>query len=376
MTTYPNIGLTLPTRGPTGSGHWADTDDANTALLDAHNHQNGKGLPINSAALAIDGDVSFSSLWAVTNMQRVSFAAVTALSANNKSIFVSSADNELYWRTNTGANVKLTSGSTLNVGAFVGGIGGDYTSVGAQLNFDDGGKRYTLKEGTADSNGWAKIACGGIRLAEFNTTETLYVEQLAPAALAGTYTMTWPTALPANAQAVQIDNAGQFSFSNTFAQLVTFTLGATAAANQHITVSGTGEFKHGTRTVSFTGTQFIVQSGTAVYTTAGDISSTAACVLIAAIPLHVGERITAITATFDSGTGTVDVTDFHVDKIVANGTATSLGSTTVSNIGTPTTTTIDLTDTTLAANESFIVSVSINATGCNIRNVNVSYTHP
>jgi hypothetical protein len=153
--------------------------------------------------------------------------------------------------------------------------------------------------------------------------------------------------------------------------------GITLPANQHLSISGTGEYKHtSTRTLSFTGTAFSVQAGTATIDLTGTINSTALCVLIAGIPLHVGDRITSISVTFDSATGTVDVTDFHVSRITANGAATSLGSTTVSNIGAPTTTTIDLTDTTLAANESFIISISINATGCSVRNVNVSYTHP
>src|SRR5256885_15844502 len=146
MTTLPNMGLILPTRGAPGSGHWADTVDADLALMDAHNHQSGRGLPINSAALAIDGDVSFGSLWAVTNMQRVSFAAVTALAANNKSLFVSLADNELYWRSNAGSNVKLTAANALNVAAFVGGIGGVFISVSEGGNYHDGHKLDTVKE--------------------------------------------------------------------------------------------------------------------------------------------------------------------------------------------------------------------------------------
>src|SRR5256885_6466039 len=170
MTTLPNMGLILPTRGAPGSGHWADTVDADLALMDAHNHQSGRGLPINSAALAIDGDVSFGSLWAVTNMQRVSFAAVTALAANNKSLFVSLADNELYWRSNAGSNVKLTAANALNVAAFVGGIGGDYTSVSAAENYDDANKRYTFKQGGGSN--WAKLQGGGVRLRRVRTAPT------------------------------------------------------------------------------------------------------------------------------------------------------------------------------------------------------------
>jgi hypothetical protein len=128
------------------------------------------------------------------------------------------------------------------------------------------------------------------------------------------------------------------------------------------------------RTGSLAGVDFIVQSGTASYNTTGDIASTASCVLIASIPLRVGDTIKSVSVVFDSATGTVDVTDFHVDRIALNGTATGLGSTTVNNIGAPTPTSIDLADTTLAVNQSFIVSISINATGCSVRSFQYTYS--
>src|SRR4051812_37040389 len=200
MTTYPNLSLELPARGPTGSGHWSDVLDGNFQRIDSHDHQPGKGLRIRSLALNIDGDVSFGSSWAVAALNRASFSAVAPPTVN-RSVFVSDGTggltaNELYWRSNAGAQVKLTSGSTLNVAAFVGGIGGDYQEVAAVEAYDDAAKRYTFKEGTAESNGWAKLQAGTLRLSEFNTTETVFVEQACPAALASSYTMTWPTALP------------------------------------------------------------------------------------------------------------------------------------------------------------------------------------
>lgn len=157
---------------------------------------------------------------------------------------------------------------------------------------------------------------------------------------------------------------------------ITFAVGLVMGANQNITLSGTGDLKHGDRVLSFSGTMFVAQSGTVTFQLSGGITSAASCILLGDIPLRIGDRIKAITVTFDSVTGTVDVTDFHVDRITANGTATSLGSTTVSNIGAPTTTTIDLTDTTLATNESFLITIAINATGCTTRNVNVTYDRP
>lgn len=247
MTTYPNLGLTLPTRGVSGAGVWDDVLDGDIALIDAHDHSSGKGLRITPSAIDINADLPFSSLYAPTQLHRVSFSAIAAgalTGSHNKSLFVSDGTSglsagELYWRNSSGNNVKLTSGNTLNVAGFVGGIGGDYQSVGARLNFDDSAKRYTLQNGTADSFGWARVAAGGLRLFEFNTTESVHVEQLCPAGLASTYQMTWPTALP-GAQAVQqISSAGQIIWSNTITGAVTISAGGAAITGNS---SVTGNF--------------------------------------------------------------------------------------------------------------------------------------
>ena len=234
MTVLPNMGITLPTRGPAGAGLWEDTIDANYALEDAHDHSTGKGVRVPSAGLNINADIPFSSLYAPTQLHRVSFSSIAGgalTGSHNKSLFVSDGTgglsaNELYWRTNAGNNVKVTSGSSLNI-SLAGAIGGDYSSVGAQLNYDDTGKRYTLSEGTVDSNRWARLACGPLRLFEFNTTDIVYVEQVAPAALASSYTVTWPTAAPGATSLVQMDSGGVLTASNTVANALTFSVAPT-----------------------------------------------------------------------------------------------------------------------------------------------------
>jgi hypothetical protein len=256
MTTLPNMGLILPTRGPSGAGVWDDTLDENLGLADAHDHSSGKGVRIKTAGISIDADLSFGSLYGPTNLHRITFASIVALGANNKSLFVNTADNELYWRSNAGANVKLTSGSTLNVAAFTGGIGGDYAAVGAEVAYEDANDRYTLKQ---QGGVWARIASGELRLSETGTSESVFAGISVPAALASSYTLTLPLTLPASTNIVQMTSAGVMSASNTisvaiaaasasFSGLVTANAGLTAAVNTHVTVSGTGEFKHGSFT--------------------------------------------------------------------------------------------------------------------------------
>lgn len=360
MTTLPNLGIVLPTRGAPGSGHWADTTDANYQLLDAHNHQSGKGLPINSAAISVDGDISFGSSWAITNMQRVSFASVTALSANNLSLFVSG--NELRWRSSSGTNVQLTNGNSLNVSAFVGGIGGDYTSVAAAENYDDSAKRYTFKQGGGSL--WAKLQSGGLRLVEFSTSETLFVEQLAPAALASSYGVTWPTALPGSTTLVQVDNTGQISFSNTL------------ATDANLVLQGTGDVKHGNYTLTLAAVIGALSSGTFTIATDGSVTSTASGAWNIPVPLKQGDRVQSATiAGFGDGAVDVVVDVKYIGKTAGSSTKAT---TTITNA------TAGWTDypatagspVALAAGEVCVITVTPNATGFAFNNIRVVYDRP
>lgn len=315
--TLPNMGLV---QGAPGSdvGTWGALLNTDLATIDAHNHGPGSGARVPTAGLNINGDLSFSSLYGITNMQRVSFAAVAALSSNNRSLFVSSADQELYWRTNSGTNVKLTSGTALNVSAFAGGIGGDYTAVSAALNFDDAGLRYTFRKGGGLN--WARIATGEVRIFETDTTDTAFVGIAAPAALAGSYSITLPTALPGSTQLVQMSSAGVMSFSNTgigastFSGLITASAGVTAAANQHVTVSGTGEYKHGTRAINISAQAFSPGnnfSSASIFlnpsTSSWNMNVAPNDILGASVPLKTGDRVVALNWVYDKNTSAANM---------------------------------------------------------------------
>lgn len=194
MPTLPNMGLITPTLGA-DRGTWDDKINAMFALVDEHDHTSGQGVQIPVAGLDIDADFAMGGN-AVTGLGSLAFDAVTALSAGSKRLFVSSSDNELYWRTNGGTNVKLTSGSSINA-SLIGGIGGDYASVGAEVAFNDADQVYTFKDQSSPSKKWARVASGPVRIYENDTTESVYVEQIVSNALASSYTITWPAALPA-----------------------------------------------------------------------------------------------------------------------------------------------------------------------------------
>lgn len=236
MPTLPNMGLITPTLGA-DKGVWDDKINAMAGQIDAHDHTAGKGLKITPAAMTINADLPFGGN-AATGLGKVAFTAVTALAAGLTTLFVNTADGELYWRTAGGANVKLTAGSSINT-TLVGGIVGDYTSVGAEVAFDDANDRYTFKQ-QGSPHTWAVMASGEVRIYETGTSESVYVGQKAPAALAASYAVTWPLALPAAAQPLVSAADGTLSFGQAFALNV----------DQSITISGTATYKHGTKTIN------------------------------------------------------------------------------------------------------------------------------
>ena len=372
MTTLPNSGMQLPIRGAPGSGTWDDTIDANYQILDVHDHTVGKFPRVPTAGLNINADLPFSALYAPTQFHRVQFSTIAGAAltnANNLSLFVSDgtgglAANELYYRTSAGNNVRIINGSSLNVSAFVGGIGGDYQSVGAQLNYDDAGKRYTFKEGTGDSNGWARLAAGSLRLIEFNTTESVYVGQSAPAALAASYDMTWPTALPAATGLVQIDNTGQISVAS----------GNALPANQSITVSGTGLYKHGTQTLLLPLKGILSgASPSAVAITAG--ATDPACVPFV---LPVGARILRTRAIItDNVTGP---TTLKVGLMTWDGNTASASNFGTVSAGTGALQTVQsaaMTVTTVTGSDYYVeVTVNAGAAACSIKSIEVDYDQP
>lgn len=382
MPTLPNTGVITPTLGG-DAGTWDDKNNAAWGNYDEHDHTTGNGVRITTAAINIDADLTFGGIYAPTNLHRLTFASIVALSSNNKSLFVNTADNELYWRSNAGTNVKLTAGNALNVAAFTGGFGSGYTSASAAADYDDSTEQYTFKQ-SAGGN-WSRLGVGGIRLYEFGTSETLRVGLLAPAALASSYDITLPSAPPASTQLVQMSSSGDVSVSNTVANTVTFSSlitassGITCGSNQNVTISGTGEIKHGDRVLSTSALMGNVDGNAGwVANTAGSmLAGLNSGILYVPLTLKVGDRIKSVSYLI-SGSGT---SDLGVSVVVLSSSMgqTVIGTTTHTNIPIPpwTTGTINVTDTTLGTNESAFISFAPDANGgAHVASILVTYDRP
>lgn len=299
MPTLPNMGLITPTLGG-DPGVWDDKINAMAGVIDGHDHTNGKGLRITPPAMNINADLSFGGNGA-TALGRAAFTPVAALASGATTLFVNTADGELYWRTAGGTNVKLTAGSSINT-SLVGGIVGDYTAVSAQVAYDSANTRYTFK-GASPNLYWAIMASGEVRAYPSGTNSNFYVGQKANAALAASYSVTWPLAIPGGqAQPCFVDSTGTMTFG--------------VPTNTDIVVSGTGTLKHGVKTTIIPVLQILahVQAGSANQQNAPAIPGTSLGnnsivyypLALAALPTHA--RIVNISLYFTAAADRNDCT--------------------------------------------------------------------
>lgn len=378
MPTTPNMGLALPTEDGS-SGTW-DTI-LNAALgatgdgIDGHDHTTGKGVQIPSAALGINADVSWAG-FSITNAKAFDFVPVAASSVAllSSALFVSSADNNLYFRNSLGTNVKIIDGSTLNI-SIVGGIGGDYSSIGALLDYDDASDSYRFRqEAVTGVRQYAKIRSGDLALFQYAAASgaavpTSAVTLKSPAALAAPYSVTFPAAVPAAATVMMMSASGDVTVPQTDVTLP-------SACN--VVLSGAGSYKHGTKTVAMAleATRANVSAGT-VSTTGGSPGSTLGNNTTAYWQLPVlppGARVKGIAVWFPDTTSRTDATCALYQTSSADPALrafTSTGVTIGSNSGTAKK--IAATSLTPSGSQTYWLQVSNSATTPAISAITVDY---
>lgn len=330
--TLPNTGITLPELGA-DPGEWDDILNTCWETFDEHDHTPGNGVQIPIAGIDIDDDLDLNGEF-LLRVGRVELSEVALPASGASFLFASSTDHELYWRTSGGVNLQLTSGAGLNV-SLIGGIAGDYATVGAEIAYDDANKRYTFKQ-PGSPKPWARIATGDVRLYEYNTTENVYVALKVPAGLAAPIDITMPLVLPAAAAWVQMSAAGELSANNVMLSPVffqgiaefdadvtmdanlqvlgvidaaTFDGDVTLTVDNDITLSGTGYVKHGDRTYvkAFTTPNDFLPAGGAVSAAGiGTAGVTIAAGATTRIPLMVArhERLKSVTVV-STGAGNI-----------------------------------------------------------------------
>lgn len=147
------------------------------------------------------------------------------------------------WYVSPAGAVQITAGAALNA-ASVGGIGGDYTTVGALASFDDLSDAYWFQQQSgAGVRQYARVRSGDLELFEYKAAPTAgpipttRVRLASPASLAASYQVTFPAAVPSTQLAVQMTSAGTLVANNTFPNAINITGGG-------LNLTGGGLFTH------------------------------------------------------------------------------------------------------------------------------------
>lgn len=307
------MGLIMPEENG-DDGVWDTLINDAADAIDAHNHTSGNGARVPSTGININADLECNG-WYITELGAIQLNSVSLLAAGTNDLFATAGN--LYWRNGSGTNVQITSGSTINAAA-IGGIVGDYASVGAEVAFTDSTDTYTFKQQTgAGVKQYARGAFGSVDLYEFKANPTAGVPTTrvrlsSPAALAGSYEITMPAALPGSTVPLQISSAGVVTASNTFVNPPLFT----TAKDRVLDLGSPVMTGTAARSASTSGTRVNLGTGGVCYIQ---------------VPHNAGEIITTVTIYGDAqsiGSITAELYEYEAGAgttLVASGNNTDIG---------------------------------------------------
>lgn len=206
---------------------WGTITNTWGSLVEQHDHTSGKGSLIPAAALNINADISWAS-HAITAAKTITFVPVTAASmaSYSNAFYVDAANSNLWWRNSSGTAVQITAAGQLNLSA-VGGILGDYAAVSAAEIFTDATHSFGFfQQLGASVRQYAKIFSGDLSLFEFKVNPTAGVPTNAvtlksPSALAASYSMTLPVAVPGFVMPITSDVGGNLGYATTYGAAIT-----------------------------------------------------------------------------------------------------------------------------------------------------------
>lgn len=204
-TTTPNMGLILPVPSSEPGPQYAEQLVTALETIDTHNHTSNSGVRIPISAITIDSDLNFNShnATAIRSVRLSNNSAVLATPLDLNCVY--SVAGDLWYNTNSGTPIQITSGNAINVSS-IRGIGGDYlTSTTADIYYTASTKTFAF---WADTSLFADIDCGGIVVHQTAVPSAPGVSLLAPVGLGASYSLTLPSALPSPTRYLTLDSSG------------------------------------------------------------------------------------------------------------------------------------------------------------------------
>lgn len=210
--TSPNMGLTEPTPGIGGTPgpEWASILNSDLEIIDAHSHAPGSGVPINSAAIAINADLPFNDFSAISLLS-AQFTSQTVNPSMTSGVFVK--DGELTYIDDLGQVVQITINGSVN--AATGSISGlapynDGVARTPSAVFSGVSKSFTW---SYDSSRTARMASADLLVYPYDATSIFAnsVTIKSPTALAASYSLTLPLAVATQANVISMSTGGVLS---------------------------------------------------------------------------------------------------------------------------------------------------------------------
>jgi len=205
MANTPNMNLALPVPSVTAGPLYGVMNNAALSLIDSHNHTQGQGLQVPTAGLNINADLGLNN-FNLTTLRSSRFTSQSAALSGSLDLgCVYVAGGDLWYNNSGGAQIQITSGSTINVGS-VGGISGLGGTAGA-ATFNSTLGTFIW---TQNANRAANLDCGNILLRNPTGTNNPAIVIAAPNGVTA-YTLTLPAAVPSSNSLLQISNTGVLS---------------------------------------------------------------------------------------------------------------------------------------------------------------------
>ena len=197
-----NMNLPVPTVSVAPGPAWAALLNSCLTIIDSHSHTAGSGVPITSAALDINGDVSFANN-NLTNPRSVRFSAQgspLALGTDLGCIYVAGVD--LYYNDVDGNQIQITD---------AGGVAGTPGSIAnltspASASYVSGTSTFVWQSA---ANTPANMDLASLLLRNLSAGSNALTLQ-PPAAMGSNYSLTLPT-IPVSQKFMTLDNTGAMS---------------------------------------------------------------------------------------------------------------------------------------------------------------------
>ncbi len=190
----PDMNLIQPAIGVDSGLAWENAINANSAIIDGHNHSPGYGVQISPSGMNINAPLPFNNFQA-TNLQAAVFTAQTSLATL---LAIYCIGNDLYYNDGAGNVVQITSGGSVNA-----------TSSGISSGTATASFVSSVLVVNAAANTPADIQGGSLRLGN-NIPASNFLTLAPPSAMASDFTLVLPT-IPIAASFLSIDSLGNIS---------------------------------------------------------------------------------------------------------------------------------------------------------------------